>query len=131
MKATTPHIPTTTAFNAKCGELLIVHTVELQECVCLVNTPSGPGFGVRVLVSVLHCRVRREEAGYLPVGTLMTVHPDVPVTFLEQVEPLSLRERTDLDVQQRRALELAVLGSTATVPASEPVVSREPLPTTL
>lgn len=138
MKATTPHIPTTTAFNAKRGELVIVHTVELQECVCLVNTPSDPNIAVRVLATVLSCRVRREEPGFLPVGTLMTVHPDVPVTFLEQVETLSLRERTEDDMRQRLALQLAVLGADtrsadpATKGPLEAAAPRPvPLPTTL
>lgn len=94
MKTSVSHFPVMTAFNAKRGDLVTVHTVELQECVCMVCVPSDPCTSARVLVNVISCRVQPSEQGFMPNGTLITVHPDSPATILDQIEPLALRART-------------------------------------
>lgn len=81
--------------EAEVGELFLVHTPELQECVCTVLNLldwfiSSP-HPARVQIVVIGCRVCEGEPGFLKSGNSISIHQDTPISRLEQVETACFR----------------------------------------
>jgi len=82
--------------DANQGDVFIVHTPALQECASALLTNSSGAIvacGIECYVVVIASRVAIGEPGYLSTGSRMPIHPETPITFLEQVEPTAFRER--------------------------------------
>ncbi len=84
--------------EAKAGDLFIVNTDELCECVLArhVLDIAGPqpmtvNQGADSEVVVIGCRVSRGEPGYQVAGTSFVVPSNTAITRLEQIEPAAFR----------------------------------------
>lgn len=81
--------------EAREGDLFLVHTVAFGECVCAVaSTDPVPGNPAALRIVVIGCRLVIGEVGYRHTGSSECLHPDTPITLLDQVEPASFRQRT-------------------------------------
>jgi len=92
--------------EALVDDLFLVHTVELAECVCAHATRDARRVDDHcdvlvdpsdLLIVVIGCRVGRDSPLYLPTGDLRALHRDTPITLLDQVERVALRERGSAD----------------------------------
>ncbi len=81
--------------EAKPGDMFLVHTIGLAECACIRTYGTNE---VELQTIVIGCRVSEGSEGYFPPGALFRdLHPDTPITLLEQVEPFAFRERVPRD----------------------------------
>lgn len=91
--------------EAKAGDLFLVHSEHLQECVCTLLTDNDNVRGELSLVDrecvVVACRVGEGEVGHRPTGYSGLIGLDTWITFLQPIEKFAFRER-DQDVTPAR-----------------------------
>lgn len=97
MEATISAKEPSTLCEAKPGQLFVVRTPALNECVCALaskdETRVTPPTGI-VRIVVIASRVWPGEPGHRPSGQLALATRDTAITLLEQVEPVAFREFT-------------------------------------
>lgn len=92
MRATVSAFEPNILRDAKRGDVFLVHAPGLGESVVAL-TDRDAASDERRLVVVIASRVAPGDIDHLPPGTLLPVHQDVPITLLELVEPIALRQR--------------------------------------
>lgn len=79
------------------GELFLIHTPELCECVAartlLADAEPSANESLAEVV-IVGCRVGAGEVGHQQTGQLIDLSLDTPITRLEPIEPLALRARS-------------------------------------
>lgn len=91
--------------DARGSDLFLVHTIDLAECVCALTQVSPQdalaldlvAIDDYVVVVVIGCRVADDSPLHRHTGRLQVLHLDTPITLLQQVERLALRERSPVN----------------------------------